>query len=60
MFLLQLFRKNISALCALKTLSYAMEQVFAIGIGVVPVLKNLIFTDDAPLFFFTDSCLILG
>ncbi|KAE8786199.1 putative transporter C5D6.04 [Hordeum vulgare] len=37
-----------------------IASVFAIGIGVVPVLKGLIFTDDAPLFFFTDSCLILG
>jgi hypothetical protein len=34
--------------------------VLAIGIGVVPFLKKLILTDDAPMFFFTDSCLILG
>ncbi|KAF8365174.1 hypothetical protein HHK36_032817 [Tetracentron sinense] len=29
-------------------------------IGAVPFLKRLILTDDAPLFFFTDSCIILG
>jgi len=39
-------------------LKYA--QAFAIVIGVVPFLKNFVLTDDAPLFFFTDSCLILG
>ncbi|KAG6519779.1 hypothetical protein ZIOFF_023287 [Zingiber officinale] len=32
----------------------------AIIIGAIPFLKNFILTDDAPLFFFTDSCLILG
>ncbi|KAG8054967.1 hypothetical protein GUJ93_ZPchr0001g31651 [Zizania palustris] len=37
-----------------------IASVFAIAIGVVPFLKNFILTDDAPLFFFTDSCLILG
>uniref|UniRef100_A0A0D9YGI6 Auxin efflux carrier component n=1 Tax=Oryza glumipatula TaxID=40148 RepID=A0A0D9YGI6_9ORYZ len=37
-----------------------IASVFAIAIGVVPVLKNFVLTDDAPLFFFTDSCLILG
>lgn len=26
----------------------------------MPVLKRLVFTSDAPLYFFTDSCLILG
>lgn len=35
-------------------------SVLAIVIGVIPFLKNLILTDDAPFFFFTDSCLILG
>ncbi|XP_020113855.1 protein PIN-LIKES 6-like [Ananas comosus] len=34
--------------------------ILAIFIGCVPFLKNFILTDDAPLFFFTDSCLILG
>ncbi|KAL5220817.1 hypothetical protein ABZP36_025530 [Zizania latifolia] len=37
-----------------------VASVFAIAIGVVPLLKNFVLTDDAPLFFFTDSCLILG
>ncbi|KAJ4753803.1 Auxin efflux carrier family protein-like [Rhynchospora pubera] len=37
-----------------------VASILAIGIGVVPFLKNLVLTDDAPLFFFTDSCLILG
>ncbi|KAJ3703193.1 hypothetical protein LUZ61_006898 [Rhynchospora tenuis] len=37
-----------------------IASVLAIVIGVVPFLKKLILTDDAPLFFFTDSCLILG
>lgn len=37
-----------------------IASVFAIVIGVIPLLKNFILTDDAPLFFFTDSCLILG
>lgn len=37
-----------------------VTSVFAIAIGVVPFLKDLVLTDDAPLFFFTDSCLILG
>ncbi|KAF3321874.1 transporter C5D6.04 [Carex littledalei] len=35
-------------------------QALAIIIGAVPFLKKLVLTDDAPLFFFTDSCLILG
>ncbi|XP_078159939.1 protein PIN-LIKES 6-like [Carex rostrata] len=35
-------------------------SVLAIVIGVIPFLKKLILTDDAPFFFFTDSCLILG
>uniref|UniRef100_A0A6V7QRR0 Protein PIN-LIKES 6 n=1 Tax=Ananas comosus var. bracteatus TaxID=296719 RepID=A0A6V7QRR0_ANACO len=34
--------------------------ILAIFIGCVPFLKNFVLTDDAPLFFFTDSCLILG
>lgn len=37
-----------------------IASVLAIVIGVVPFLKHLILTDDAPFFFFTDSCLILG
>lgn len=37
-----------------------IASILAIVIGVTPFLKHLILTDDAPLFFFTDSCLILG
>lgn len=37
-----------------------IASVLAMGIGTVPFLKGLIFTPDAPLYFFTDSCLILG
>ncbi|KAJ6841781.1 protein PIN-LIKES 6 [Iris pallida] len=37
-----------------------IASVLAIVIGAVPILKHLILTDDAPFFFFTDSCLILG
>ncbi|KAL1808078.1 hypothetical protein ACET3Z_025068 [Daucus carota] len=37
-----------------------IASVLAMGIGIVPFLKGLIFEPDAPLYFFTDSCLILG
>ncbi|XP_015692966.1 protein PIN-LIKES 6-like [Oryza brachyantha] len=37
-----------------------IASVLAITLGAVPFLKNLILTDDAPLFFLTDGCLILG
>ncbi|KAG6499798.1 hypothetical protein ZIOFF_039590 [Zingiber officinale] len=37
-----------------------IASALAIIIGAIPFLKNFILTDDAPLFFFTDSCLILG
>lgn len=37
-----------------------IASILAMGIGAVPFLKKLIFTNDAPLFFFTDSCIILG
>ncbi|XP_072975436.1 protein PIN-LIKES 6-like [Typha angustifolia] len=37
-----------------------IASILAIFIGVIPFLKNLILTDDAPFFFLTDSCLILG
>ncbi|KAM0953841.1 putative membrane transport protein [Dioscorea sansibarensis] len=37
-----------------------IASILAIVIGTVPFLKDFILTDDAPLFFFTDSCLILG
>ncbi|KAG6527775.1 hypothetical protein ZIOFF_009904 [Zingiber officinale] len=37
-----------------------IASALAIIIGAIPFLKNFILTDDALLFFFTDSCLILG
>ncbi|KAL0926892.1 hypothetical protein M5K25_003145 [Dendrobium thyrsiflorum] len=37
-----------------------IASALAIFIGAIPFLKHLILTDDAPFFFFTDSCLILG
>ncbi|XP_023517054.1 protein PIN-LIKES 6-like isoform X2 [Cucurbita pepo subsp. pepo] len=36
------------------------EEVLAMVMGVIPFFRRLIFTPDAPLFFFTDSCKILG
>ncbi|KAH7677630.1 Membrane transport protein [Dioscorea alata] len=37
-----------------------IASILAIVIGSIPFLKHFILTDNAPLFFFTDSCLILG
>lgn len=37
-----------------------LASILAMIIGAVPFLKHLIMTDDAPLFFITDSCVILG
>ncbi|KAI5662907.1 hypothetical protein M9H77_22230 [Catharanthus roseus] len=37
-----------------------IASILAMVIGCVPFLKRLIFTSDAPLYFFTDSCMILG
>ncbi|XP_020589893.1 protein PIN-LIKES 6-like, partial [Phalaenopsis equestris] len=37
-----------------------IASVLAIVCGVIPFLKTLILKDDAPFFFFTDSCLLLG
>ncbi|CAL0328380.1 unnamed protein product [Lupinus luteus] len=37
-----------------------IASILAMGFGAVPFLKRLIFTADAPLFFFTDSCMMLG
>ncbi|XP_044465306.1 protein PIN-LIKES 6-like [Mangifera indica] len=37
-----------------------IASILAMVIGATPFLKKLIFTSDAPLFFFTDSCIILG
>uniref|UniRef100_A0A0D6R0R2 Uncharacterized protein n=1 Tax=Araucaria cunninghamii TaxID=56994 RepID=A0A0D6R0R2_ARACU len=37
-----------------------LASVLAIFIGIIPFLKQLILTDDAPFFFITDACIILG
>ncbi|QCE12153.1 protein PIN-LIKES 6 [Vigna unguiculata] len=37
-----------------------IASILAMVLGAVPFFKQLIFTPDAPLFFFTDSCMILG
>ncbi|KAJ4832522.1 Protein PIN-LIKES 6 [Turnera subulata] len=37
-----------------------VASILAMVIGAIPALKRLIFTADAPLYFFTDSCMILG
>lgn len=37
-----------------------IASILAMVIGAIPFLKRLIFTTDAPLYFFTDSCAILG
>ncbi|KAE8694983.1 hypothetical protein F3Y22_tig00110761pilonHSYRG00078 [Hibiscus syriacus] len=37
-----------------------IASILAMVLGAVPFLKRLIFTSDAPLYFFTDSCIILG
>lgn len=37
-----------------------IASILAMVLGAVPFLKRLIFTTDAPFFFFTDSCIILG
>ncbi|KAK9755370.1 hypothetical protein RND81_01G020200 [Saponaria officinalis] len=37
-----------------------IASILAMGFGCVPFLKRLIFASDGPLFFFTDSCMILG
>ncbi|WCJ27884.1 Auxin efflux carrier family protein [Euphorbia peplus] len=37
-----------------------IASILAMFLGAVPFLKKLIFTTDAPLYFFTDSCNILG
>ncbi|OWM67028.1 hypothetical protein CDL15_Pgr000480 [Punica granatum] len=37
-----------------------VASILALGLGVIPFFKRLLFTADAPLFFLTDSCIILG
>ncbi|XP_030466818.1 protein PIN-LIKES 6 [Syzygium oleosum] len=37
-----------------------IASILAMGLGVIPFFKKLIFTSDAPLFFLTDGCIILG
>ncbi|XP_050214129.1 protein PIN-LIKES 6 [Mercurialis annua] len=37
-----------------------IASMLAMFLGAVPFFKRLIFTTDAPLYFFTDSCNILG
>ncbi|XP_048320185.1 protein PIN-LIKES 6 [Ziziphus jujuba] len=37
-----------------------IASILAMVLGAIPFLKRLFFTKDAPLFFFTDSCIILG
>ncbi|XAR55706.1 hypothetical protein NMG60_11035876 [Bertholletia excelsa] len=37
-----------------------IASILAMLIGCIPFLKKLIFTANAPLYFFTDSCTILG
>ncbi|KAG6520696.1 hypothetical protein ZIOFF_017756 [Zingiber officinale] len=49
-----------SAFSAYASFYYFLGRALAIIIGAIPFLKNFILTDDASLFFFTDSCLILG
>ncbi|XP_059427993.1 protein PIN-LIKES 6 [Corylus avellana] len=37
-----------------------IASILAMLLGAVPFFKRLIFTTDAPFYFFTDSCIILG
>ncbi|KAI4365592.1 hypothetical protein MLD38_021562 [Melastoma candidum] len=37
-----------------------IASILAMTLGVIPFFKRFIFTSDGPLFFFTDSCIILG
>ncbi|KAL9236080.1 hypothetical protein vseg_010787 [Gypsophila vaccaria] len=37
-----------------------IASILAMALGCVPFLKRFIFASDGPLFFFTDSCMILG
>ncbi|KAJ0250359.1 hypothetical protein HA466_0137070 [Hirschfeldia incana] len=37
-----------------------IASILAMILGAIPFTKKLIFTNDSPLFFFPDSCMILG
>ncbi|KAG2314110.1 hypothetical protein Bca52824_017232 [Brassica carinata] len=37
-----------------------IASILAMVLGAIPFTKKLFFTNGAPLFFFTDSCMILG
>uniref|UniRef100_A0A0D6R5W3 Uncharacterized protein n=1 Tax=Araucaria cunninghamii TaxID=56994 RepID=A0A0D6R5W3_ARACU len=37
-----------------------IASILAMVIGGIPLLKRFILTDNAPLFFITDACIILG
>ncbi|CAN6882519.1 unnamed protein product, partial [Brassica oleracea] len=37
-----------------------ISSILAMILGAIPFTKKLIFTNNSPLFFFTDSCMILG
>ncbi|EOA33008.1 hypothetical protein CARUB_v10016338mg [Capsella rubella] len=37
-----------------------VASILAMILGAIPFTKKLIFTNGAPFFFFTDSCMILG
>ncbi|KAG2242716.1 hypothetical protein Bca52824_095440 [Brassica carinata] len=37
-----------------------IASILAMILGAIPFTKKLIFTNGSPLFFFTDSCMILG
>ncbi|KAJ4896645.1 Auxin efflux carrier family protein [Raphanus sativus] len=37
-----------------------IASILAMILGAIPFTKKLIFTNNSPLFFFTDSCMILG
>ncbi|KAL0680066.1 hypothetical protein Bca4012_008047 [Brassica carinata] len=37
-----------------------IASILAMVLGAIPFTKKLLFTNGAPLFFFTDSCMILG
>ncbi|ERN04282.1 hypothetical protein AMTRI_Chr08g210320 [Amborella trichopoda] len=57
--------KFLSSLCEKLKIKQILQpaiiaSILAMVCGCVPFLKRLILNDDAPLFFFTDSLMILG